>query len=78
MQFQADMLNACINRSDVEEASAMGAMVMNGLARNVWADFDEVASLRTSDNRIVSAMSEKERNRLYSGWHEAVNKVNVR
>ena len=78
MQFQADMLNACINRSDVEEASAMGAMVMNGLARNVWADFDEVASLRTSDNRIVSAMSEKERNCLYSGWHEAVNKVNVR
>ena len=35
MQFQADMLDACINRSDIEEASAMGAMIMNGLARKV-------------------------------------------
>ena len=52
MQFQADMLDACINRSDIEEASAMGAMIMNGLARKVWKDMDEVAALRTSDNRI--------------------------
>ncbi len=76
MQFQADMLNACINRSDVEEASAMGAMVMNGLARKVWKDFDEVAALRTSDNRIFPNMSDVERTQLYTGWTEAVKTVN--
>ena len=58
MQFQADMLNACINRSDVEEASAMGAMVMNGLARGVWSSLEEVAALRTSDNRIMPQMAD--------------------
>ncbi|MCD8291653.1 MAG: glycerol kinase GlpK [Prevotella sp.] len=76
MQFQADMLNACINRSDVEEASAMGAVVMNGLARKVWKDFNEVAALRTSDNRIFPNMPDDVRSRLYAGWTEAVKTVN--
>lgn len=75
MQFQADMLGACINRSDVEEASAMGAMLMNGLARKVWADLDEVAALRKSDNRIFPSMDGDERERLYSGWQKAVKRV---
>ena len=35
MQFQADMLQTTINRSEVEEASALGAVIMNGLARKV-------------------------------------------
>lgn len=76
MQFQADMLNACINRSDVEEASAMGAMIMNGLARGIWRNLDEVARLRTTDNRITPVMGEEERTRLYKGWVEAVNLLN--
>lgn len=75
MQFQADMLNACINRSDVEEASAMGAMVMNGLARRVWSSLEEVAALRTSDNRIMPKMDDAERERLYEGWRNAIKKL---
>ena len=75
MQFQADMLNACINRSDVEEASAMGAMVMNGLARGVWGSLEDVAALRTTDNRVFPHMAEGERERLYEGWTEAVKTV---
>ncbi len=76
MQFQADMLNATINRSDIEEASAMGAVVMNGLARGLWASLDEVAALRTSDNRITPTMAVDERERLYAGWIEAVKLAN--
>lgn len=76
MQFQADMLNACINRSDVEEASAMGAMIMNGLARKVWNDLDEVAALRTTNNRIYPSMREDECRRLYAGWMNAIHTVN--
>ena len=75
MQFQADMLDACINRSDVEEASAMGAMVMNGLARKVWSSLDEVAALRIADNCIFPKMQEDEKCRLYEGWRKAVRRV---
>lgn len=76
MQFQADMLNAFINRSDIEEASAMGAMLMNGLARGLWSGLDEVARLRTTDNRIAPTMSDEQRNSLYAGWVDAVKMVN--
>ena len=76
MQFQADMLNATINRADIEEASAMGAVVMNGLARGVWATLDEVAALRTSDNRIEPKMTAEEREALHGGWIEAVKLIN--
>ena len=76
MQFQSDMLGAVINRSDVEEASAMGAVVMNGLARGTWASLDEVAALRTSDNRISPDMDPQRRETLYGGWIEAVKMVN--
>lgn len=78
MQFQADMLGAAINRSDVEEASAMGAVVMNGLARGLWRSLDEVAALRTSDNLVVPDMADEERRRLYAGWVAAVGLVNIR
>ena len=76
MQFQADMLNATINRADIEEASALGAVVMNGLARGTWATLEEVAALRTSDNRITPSMSDEKRAALYGGWIEAVKLVN--
>ncbi len=76
MQFQADMLDACVNRSDVEEASALGAALMNGLARSRWKGFDELAALRTSDNRTLPCMGEEERMRLYAGWTLAVRTVN--
>ena len=76
MQFQADMLGATINRADIEEASALGAVVMNGLARGVWATLDEVAQLRTSGNRILPTMAEEKRAALYGGWLEAVKLVN--
>ncbi len=76
MQFQADMLGATINRADLEEASALGAVVMNGLARGVWSSLEEVARLRTSDNRILPTMDEAKRAELYSGWIEAIKLVN--
>ena len=76
MQFQADMLQACINRSDVEEASAMGAMLMNGLARGLWHSLEEVSRLRTADNRIYPSMDLDTRARLYEGWVKAVHLIN--
>ena len=76
MQFQADMLQACINRSDVEEASAMGAMLMNGLARGLWHSLEEVSRLRTADNRIYPSMDLDTRAHLYEGWVKAVHLIN--
>lgn len=75
MQFQADMLQTVINRSEIEEASALGAVVMNGFARKKWTAFQEASALRTVDNCITPSMKKEELECLYSGWREAVKKV---
>ena len=40
------------------------------------ATLEEVAALRTSDNRITPSMSDEKRAALYGGWIEAVKLVN--
>jgi glycerol kinase len=75
MQFQADMLHTTISPSNVEEASALGAVIMNGFARKIWTSFDEVIALRTSDNIITPQMPRQEIDHLYAGWSNAVKKL---
>jgi len=75
MQFQADMLQTVINRSEIEEASALGAIVMNGFARKRWATFQEASAMRTVDNCITPCMEKEEVEYLNDGWHKAVKKV---
>ncbi len=75
MQFQADCLRVPVNRSDVEEASALGAVVMNGLSRKVWNSFEDVAKLRHSKWRIEAQDNEAWINKNIEGWHKAVKQL---
>ena len=75
MQFQSDMLDATINRSNIEEASALGAMIMNGFSRGIWKSFDEVAALRTVDNCVLPQMDKTLCESLYQGWLHAIKTI---
>lgn len=75
MQFQADCLRVPVNRSDVEEASALGAVVMNGLSRGVWKSFDQVAKLRHSKWTICAQDNEAWMQTNIDGWHKAVRQL---
>ncbi|MDR0419349.1 MAG: glycerol kinase GlpK [Prevotellaceae bacterium] len=75
MQLQADMLGAKINRSPIQEASALGAVIMNGFALKRWNSWDEVIKLRSQNDYIDPKMSKTEVDRLYEGWKKAVQRV---
>lgn len=75
MQMQADVLGVTVNCSDVEEASAMGAVVMNVLARGVYKDFDEVSALRKSRWTRQPQADTAAMAKLVAGWHKAVKTV---
>lgn len=75
MQFQANMLNVNVNRADIEEASAFGAVIMNGLALGVWKTFDEIAALRKSDDIILPDSDPERDAALCNGWRNAVAMV---
>ncbi|MBQ9400617.1 MAG: glycerol kinase GlpK [Bacteroidales bacterium] len=75
MQMQADFLGAAVNCSEVEEASALGAVVMNLLARGVYSDFDTVAAMRRSSWTRSPQMDPGRVRSLMEGWHKAVAMV---
>ena len=75
MQFQADCLRVPVNRSDVEEASALGAVVMNGLSRKVWTSFEDVAKMRQTKWRIEAQDNEVLMQKYIDGWHRAVEQL---
>ena len=75
MQFQADLLDRPIEVSAVDETTALGATFLAGRAAGVWRTDRELASLWQCDRRYEPNMSESERIRLMSGWHEALRRT---
>ena len=71
MQFQADMLNTPVVCTEVDDASALGAVIMNGFARGIWKSFDEVIPLRKV-TQVIQPHSDPQKEKLYEGWRKAV------
>jgi len=75
MQFQADILGARVVRPLIKETSALGAAYMGGIAAGVWRSVAEVEKLWRPERAFQPKMSGEERERLYSGWKEAVRRA---
>lgn len=75
MQFQADQLGTPVVCTEVDDASALGAVIMNGFARGLWHSFDEVTPLRKV-TKVYQPTAESEKlSALYDGWRNAVNQL---
>ncbi|MBB3188759.1 glycerol kinase GlpK [Microbacter margulisiae] len=75
MQFQADMLQSKINRSPIEEASALGAVLMSQFAMKQLADVEDAMKLRLGNDYIIPSMEISNVNRLYGEWQNAVKRT---
>jgi glycerol kinase len=72
MQFQADILGCPIVRPADIETTALGAAYLAGLATGFWKNVAEVESFWRAERRFEPAMDAPTRDRLFSGWKEAV------
>lgn len=75
MQFQAGILQAKINRSPIQEASALGAFLMSGFALKIWNKLSEAEKLRSSNDYIVPKMEIEKANQLHAEWQKAVKRT---
>lgn len=74
MQFQSDLLQVPVVRSEVEDASAFGAFILNGFALGRWCSFQQSVAVWHGEepvrpepyDRVASA---------YAGWRVAVNQL---
>jgi len=73
MQFQADLLQAPVICTEVDDASALGAAIMNGFARGLWHSFDEVTPLRKV-TKVIQPQADAH-TALYAGWLQAVRQL---
>lgn len=72
MQFQADILDCRIVRPADTETTALGAAYLAGLAVGYWKSTEEIAGFWKSDKVFEPRISASERDRLYSGWRDAI------
>lgn len=75
MQFQADMLETPVVCTEVDDASALGAVIMNGFARGLWHSFDEVEGFRVVTETYQPKAIRQELTALYQGWRNAANQL---
>lgn len=77
MQFQSDILNLPVERSAINETTALGAAYLAGLAVGFW---DSTAALEKHwqlDRQFEVEMPDQQRNDLYNGWQKAVKAAQV-
>ena len=72
MQFQADILGKTVERSKINETTALGAAYLAGLATGFWKDIEDIKQHWEKDATFEPEMSEEKREDLYAGWQEAV------
>jgi glycerol kinase len=74
MQFQSDILNVQVDRSEVIETTALGAACLAGLAVGYWSSKEEVEKNWAISRAFEPAMEAAKREALLKGWHEAVKR----
>ena len=74
MQFQADMLGCPVLRPEIRETTALGAVYLAGLAEGIWDSPEQIREQWALERRFQPSMEEKERHRLFTQWHRAVER----
>lgn len=75
MQFQADILNASVERPSCIETTALGAAYLAGLAVGYWSGLSDIRENWLLSNRFNPSMNIDQRNSHLNGWKDAVKQV---
>ncbi len=73
MQFQSDILNVPVERTKINESTALGAAYLAGLAVGFWQNKNMISENLIIENTFIPDMEDTKRDKLYYGWKRAVN-----
>jgi len=74
MQFQSDILDRRVVRSQAKEMTALGAAYAAGLATGFFKDLDELRARWSAGKEWRPSMEAARRERLYRSWKKAVTR----
>jgi glycerol kinase len=72
MQRLADLLDAPVDRPEIQETTALGAAYLAGLSAGVFPEPARFADNWRLERRFTPAMSAETRTRKLQGWAKAV------
>lgn len=72
MQFQSDITRLAVLRTADVDTTARGAAYLAGLTVGFWPDVESLRQLTQNSDGFIPAMDGERRDRLYSGWQDAV------
>ena len=72
MQFQADLLGIPVTRPGLVETTALGAALLAGIGSGWWKRASDIRAVRGLRRVFRARMRRAERDRLYSGWKDAI------
>src|SRR5690625_4211701 len=77
MQFQSDMLGVPVDRTLIQETTALGVTYLAALAVGYWKDKGEIASQWQNERTLENEITAEKREILYNGWQQAVEATRV-
>lgn len=77
MQFQADIINAPVERPVCVESTALGAAYLAGLHSRFWSSIDDIYANRSVQRLFIPSMQDDIRKEKIIGWKSAVKKAIV-
>ena len=75
MQFLADILGLPVERAAIGETTALGAAYLAGLKIGFYRSIDDISGQWKCERVFRASLGEEVRERLYSGWCDAVRQV---
>ena len=75
MQFLADTLDVPVERPTVTETTALGAAYLAGLGVGLYHSLDDISQRWHCDRTFEPTLESAKRERLYSGWRDAVSRI---
>ncbi len=78
MQIQSDLSGLKIRRPVCTESTALGAAMLSALGVGIYSSPKQTAEAHKIEREFSPAIREDERQRMLSGWHEAVSRVLTR
>jgi glycerol kinase len=75
MQFQSDLLDRQVLRSQTAELSGLGAAFAAGLGCDFWPSTEEIAKVIASHDGFTPQMESQEREKLRNRWNKALGTV---
>ncbi len=73
LQFQADLIQTSVLRSNILESTALGVAFLAGLAVGFWKDKEAIQALWHPERTFTSKMDQISRARNLKYWEKAVN-----